>query len=126
MAQYNAKWLLSVARHAFLRCTKALFNWPGVYDELEYRSAYEYKGKYVPKDGTDYEWVGEYAQFNFKQLLSTNKALDAKADSLIRVFASGGGLLSIGAILTLSKVSFAVAVLWGIAHGFSSCLPNSR
>lgn len=98
---------------------KALRDEPPVHEEEEYKSANDFKGKYQPKDGTDYSWVKEYAEFNFKQLLSANEALDSKADSFIRVFSGGSGLLSIGASLKLAEVSGWVALSWGLALLFA-------
>lgn len=108
-------WPLTRLRHVFFKCTRAFLNWPKVHEELDYREAYEYKNKFVPRDGQDYGWVQDYARFNFDQLLSANNTIDSKAESLLKIFAGGSGLLSIGAVLQLSKVSFAVAVFWGVS-----------
>jgi hypothetical protein len=88
---------------------------PKVYEEADYQSAFEYNYKFEPRDGADYKWVATYAEFNFRQLLSANEALDSKAESLITVFAGGSGLISIGAAPKLSEVSIWVASLWGLA-----------
>jgi hypothetical protein len=47
--------------------------------------------------------------------LSANNTLDSKAESLLKVFAGGSGLLSLGAVLQLSNVSYAVAAFWGVS-----------
>ena len=88
---------------------------PEVWQEPAYQDAYEFKNDFNPETNADYKWVASYADFNFRQLLSANESLDAKAESLITVFAGGSGLISIGAVPRLSAVSIWVSSLWGLA-----------
>jgi len=98
---------------------KAITDKPPVHEDSEYQAANEFKAVYQPKYDCDYTWVKQYAEFNFKQLMAANEQLDSKADSFIRVFSGGSGLLSIGASLKIADVSFWLALSWGLALIFS-------
>jgi len=97
------------------RLCGALFNRPDAKQTDAYLSAQELKNTFKPENDVDYEWVLRQARFNYEQLLSSNEALDEKAEKLIALFAGGSGLLSVGAILKLSEVNAYVAMCWGIA-----------
>jgi len=111
--------VLFFKKSRFVRRTcAALFNVPHVKQEDSYVAADKFKKTVTPTDGVDYEWVLNLARFNYDQLLASNTALDEKAEKLIAIFASGSGLLSLGAVLKLSEVNSPVALCWGGALVF--------
>lgn len=91
----------------------------GIHEEPDYERAYEYFLQFVPKDDVDYEWVATYAEDHYRRLKNVAEELDHKADSVIRIFASGSGLLSLGAILNLEKFPLAVGAFWSLGLFFA-------
>jgi len=103
--------------------------WPGfmkmikkpvkIHEELDYRKAYQFKRNFQPQDGVEYGWIKQYAEFIYSRLEQASETLDSKAESMIRIFAGGSGLVSLGAILNLSDISVEVAICWLIALGLA-------
>lgn len=92
-----------------------------VFTEEEYRRAYEFKDNFVPKGDRDYDWVADYARFTYDQFQNADDTLDKKAESMMRLLGGGSGLLSLGAIVNLSKIGFATSVTLSIALFLALC-----
>ncbi|MEO0532220.1 MAG: hypothetical protein AAF266_16865 [Planctomycetota bacterium] len=103
-----------------------LFDWfkqrPAIHEEVDYRLAYQHMLSYEPKDGVDYGWVISYADRHLDRWLAVHRDLDDRAESIIRVFASGCALLSLGAIANASKFDQASLAVWwlGLLLAFSA------
>ncbi|NOY30753.1 MAG: hypothetical protein GXP28_11470 [Planctomycetes bacterium] len=80
-----------------------------IFTDPEYQAAYRFKDVFLPDKDKDYEWVAEYARFTFDQLQKANDTLDKKSESIMRVLGGGSGLLSLGAVLNLTKIGVATA-----------------
>ena len=80
-----------------------------VFTDPDYVAAYEFKNTFTPTDGKDYAWTVDYAKFTFAQLQHADETLDRKAESIMRTLGGGSGLLSLGAVLNLSKIGTAPA-----------------
>jgi len=89
-----------------------LWSWPDyIPDDPDYRKAVEFEETFTPHSDRDYDWVWTYASENFGRLETMYKDLDSKADSIIRYLGGGTGLVTLGAIATISKET-APIVLW--------------
>ena len=63
----------------------------------------EFSDRFVPRPGTDYDWVYAYAKDRFAQTLAAFKDLEDKAASTITYLGGGTGLVSLGAVLSFSE-----------------------
>lgn len=86
-----------------------------IQDDPAYQSAHRFKDTYSPKEGVDYDWVEDYAKLVYDRFDKTDEALDAKAESIIKVLGGGSGLVTLGAILNLPKLGLPVAIGLGIS-----------
>jgi hypothetical protein len=98
---------------------KAISDSPPVNSEPEYIAAYEFKNAFQPANGVDYTWVGNYADFNYRQLHATNETLDKKAEFLISLFTGGTGLLTVGAAVNLPVIPTSLRVAWALVLLFA-------
>jgi hypothetical protein len=82
----------------------------------EYQKAHAFKNSFRPtKSPEEYRWVAEYAKFVLGQFQSAERTLDEKAESVMKLFGGGTGLLTLGAIVNLPKISVPTMVVLGIA-----------
>ena len=84
-----------------------------ILEHNDYQRAVEFKEGFTPKEGCDYKWIWSYAEQLLERLETTYRELDGKADSIIRYLGGGVGLLTIGAIASISKDN-AFVVGWTI------------
>lgn len=87
---------------------------PEVYEDEEYRLAYQHLLKFEPKPEVDYGWAIDYAERHFERLWSVHEALEEKAEAVIKIFASGGALLALGAIAGIEKFSLVSGLFWSL------------
>jgi hypothetical protein len=90
-----------------------------VYRHPDYQLAFDYKNNFQPKASEDYGWVRDYADFVYGQFEKTGQTLDAKAESIMKLLGGGSGLLTLTAIVNLTKIGTAVFVMLGIALAFA-------
>ena len=83
--------------------------------DAEYASAHRFKNAFTPQQGVDYHWVQTYAREIYRRLDEADQVLDAKAESIIKLLGGGTGLLSVGAIVNLPRLSGPVAACLLIA-----------
>ena len=76
-----------------------------IFTDPEYAAAFQYKNDFQPKETADYDWVGEYAVFTYNELQTVERTLDAKAESIVKLLGGASGLLSVGAIINMEKLS---------------------
>lgn len=66
-----------------------------VVGDKSYIEALSFARNYKPKPETDYGWVMDYADSEYKRLEDTLNFLDSKADSLIRYMGAGSGIIAL-------------------------------
>jgi len=81
----------------------------------EYQEAHKSKETFSPKEDVDYDWVHEYALLIYDRFDQAEKALDAKAESIIKFLGGGSGLLTLGAIVNLRDLGLPVAMALGVS-----------
>jgi len=86
-----------------------------VHDDPDYQKAHEFKDTYSPKEGVDYDWIQDYARLTYDRFQQADELLDAKAESIIKILGGGTGLVTLGAILNLSKLGLPAAIGLGIS-----------
>lgn len=103
-----------------VKCLRSCFPRPSrVHLGQEYLDAHNFKNSFRPRDETDYTWVAEYAQIVYTRLDQADQTLDSKADALIRVLGGGAGLLTLGMVANIAKLSGPVVFALGIALAFA-------
>lgn len=80
-----------------------------VHLDPEYQAAHEFKDQYIPKESVEYDWVVAYARLILDRFDQADQALDAKAESIMKVLGGGTGLLTLGGIINRPKLDAAVA-----------------
>jgi hypothetical protein len=82
----------------------------------EYQKAHALKNTYRPTKSSDqYGWVADYAKYVLGEFRSAERTLDEKAESVMKLFGSGTGLLTFGAFINLPKFSLLTTILLGVA-----------
>ena len=89
---------------------KHLFRPKNIRLNPDYARAHRFKNAFIPQEGVDYGWVRTYVRESYGKLEQADQNLDNKAESIIKLLGGGSGLLSIGAIVNLSRLSGWVAV----------------
>ena len=72
-----------------------------------------YRKEFQPQDDVDYSHAVEYAHKLLERLDNTDKALDEKADSIIKYLGGGTSLVAVGAIFSV-KTDTWVGCLFGL------------
>jgi hypothetical protein len=75
-----------------------------------YDEANKFKLNIEPKPGADYEWVWEYAKFQFERADAIYKDLDNRAHDIIKYLGGGTGLLTFGALANVDHRNVWVVV----------------
>lgn len=86
-----------------------------IHDDPAYQKAHEFKDTYSPKEGVNYDWIQDYARLIYDRFNQADELLDAKAESIIKLLGGGTGLLTLGAILNLSKLGLPAGIGLGIS-----------
>ena len=74
----------------------------------DYENAIKFKDTIDPKDGIDYEWVLEYAKYQFDRADRLYKELDDKANDIIKYLGGGTGLFTLAAIFNTTPQRLSV------------------
>ena len=90
-----------------------------IFEEEDYKLAYEFMLRFEAKEDIDYSWVCTYAESHYQRLQTVAEVIDDKAESIIKIFASGSALLSLGAIINIEKYGLISGVSWGIGILFA-------
>lgn len=81
----------------------------------DYREAVEFWQKFQQKDGVDYAVVQKYARELFERYDKADKALDEKADTIIKYLGGGSALIAFGALMTIKTDSRNTCLLGVVA-----------
>jgi hypothetical protein len=93
-----------------------------------YISSLEFAKNYQPKADTDYRWVMEYANSEYKRYEAILNGIDSKADSLIRYMGAGSGVIALVFTYALAAKGWlsALQVLPTLAMFFTSMVFASK
>jgi hypothetical protein len=67
-----------------------------------YLESLQFARHYEPKAGTDYSWVMEYANSEYKRLEEILNSMESKADQLIKYMGTGSGIVALVFTYSLS------------------------
>jgi hypothetical protein len=79
----------------------------------EYTAADEFKETIDPKKGAKYEWVWTYAGKKFERVEGIFRALDEKANDIIKYMGGGTGLFALGALAKVTHETRWV-IIWAL------------
>ena len=82
---------------------------PFVLDQDQrYQEALAFKDRAEGIEGKDYDWVCNYAETVYGQLMATRDALDDKANDVIKYLGGGAGLFTLAALMTVKPENIGV------------------
>lgn len=83
----------------------------GLDGQKDYEEARTYKNAFRPKSGVKYGWVSAFGKDAFLMDLQAYRAIDDKADAMLRYVAGGIGVAAFASVINVSKDNVWIFVL---------------